>query len=139
LNRKCSFSIQLHPIESNWIQLNPKKKYSLFKIRIRIEKEFISILIHSRLLDNTYVYIIKQDNTQTDYIKKINIFFSVFIQWFYSAFKYRKALGHLRKTMMPPYRKVQQLWRTRKRIHCSKKRVQISLTKGELKECEEEE
>ena len=43
LNRKCSFSIQLHPIESNWIQLNPiksKKKYSLFKIRIRIEKNF---------------------------------------------------------------------------------------------------
>jgi len=31
LNRKCSFSIQLHPIE---------KKYSLFKIRIRIEKIF---------------------------------------------------------------------------------------------------
>ena len=37
LNRKYSFSIQLHPIESNWIQLNPiksQKKYSLFKIRI---------------------------------------------------------------------------------------------------------
>jgi len=47
LNRKCSFSIQLHPNESNWIQLNPKKKYSLFKIRIRIEKK---ISIHSRLL-----------------------------------------------------------------------------------------
>ena len=71
LNRKYRFSIQLHVIESNWIQLNLKK---IFKIRIRIEKEFISILIHSRLLDNTYVYIIKQDNTQTDYIKKINIF-----------------------------------------------------------------
>jgi len=45
LNRKCSFSIQLHPIptESNSIQLNPiksKKKLSLFKIRIRIEKNF---------------------------------------------------------------------------------------------------
>ena len=26
LNRKCSFSIQLHLIESNWIQLNPKKR-----------------------------------------------------------------------------------------------------------------
>ena len=33
LNRKCSFLIQLNPIES-------KKKYSLFKIRIRIEKNF---------------------------------------------------------------------------------------------------
>ena len=35
--------IQLNLIESNWILLNPiksKKKYSLFKIRIRIEKNF---------------------------------------------------------------------------------------------------
>ena len=51
LNRKCSFLIQLHPIESNWIQLNPKKsirflKYAFWKIR----KKFQFILIHSRLL-----------------------------------------------------------------------------------------
>jgi len=52
LNKKCSFSIQLHLIESNWIQLNPIK----FKKSIRYlnthsdRKKFQSILIHSRLL-----------------------------------------------------------------------------------------
>ena len=33
--------VQLNLIKSNWIQLNPKKKYSLFKIRIRIKKNSI--------------------------------------------------------------------------------------------------
>ena len=44
LNRKCSFSIQLHPIESNWTQLNPiKSKTSIRYLKcIRIEKNFNS-------------------------------------------------------------------------------------------------
>jgi len=47
LNRKCSFSIQLHPIESNWIQSNPKKSIRYLKYTFGYKK----ISIHSRLLD----------------------------------------------------------------------------------------
>jgi len=61
LNRKCSFSIQLHPIESNWIQLNPIKskksiRYLKYAFGWKIRKKFQSILIHSRLLGDKYIF-----------------------------------------------------------------------------------
>ena len=43
--------IQLNLIESNWIQLNPKRKYSLFNTH-SYRKKFQSILIYSRLLSS---------------------------------------------------------------------------------------
>jgi len=51
LSRKCSFSIQLHPIEYNWIQLNPiKSKKSIRYLKYALDrKKFQSILIHFRL------------------------------------------------------------------------------------------
>jgi len=55
LNRKCNFSIQLNLIESNWIQLNPKKSIRYLKYIFNIHsnrKKFQSILIHSRLLSS---------------------------------------------------------------------------------------
>jgi len=53
LNGKCSFLIQLHPIESNWIQLNPiKSKKSIHYLKSHLDRQkYHSILIHSRLLE----------------------------------------------------------------------------------------